>query len=300
MAIDTAQNKAKTGGQVPKPSHIKWSEAENSLADIRQTLGFVPAFMNNLTDQTLPGAWAEAQYIRFGTNTALDTKTKSLISLGIAAQIPCDRIGYFEERASLADGATRTEQLEAVLMAAITRHWSTVLNGSLMDKDKFRKEVDKVMQNVKKMMAETASNPPPEEMFLKKPTTADETYKDIENTLGLVPKFFLLFPKEAIGGAWSEFKGLQLNPYTELGGKQKELLGLAVAAQIPCEYCVYFHRSAALLNGATEEEIQEAIALAATTRHASTVFHGPNIDLASFKKDADQMIQNAGQRRLQS
>ena len=38
----------------------------------------------------------------------------------------------------------------------------------------------------------------------------------------------------------------------------------------------------------------------ALTRHWSTVFHGPNIDMVSFKKDADQILQNVGQRRLQS
>jgi hypothetical protein len=35
-------------------------------------------------------------------------------------------------------------------MAAITRHWSTVLNGSLIDEARFRKEVDKIVTNAKK------------------------------------------------------------------------------------------------------------------------------------------------------
>lgn len=141
---------------------------------------------------------------------------------------------------------------------------------------------------------------PPEEMFLINPETAEAAYVDIEKTLGLVPKFFSLFPKEGIAGAWSEFKGLQLNPYTALNGKQKELIGLAVAAQIPCDYCIYFHRSAATLNGATEREMNEAISLAALTRHWSTIFHGPLIDLATFKKEVDQMVQHKTEHRLQS
>ena len=32
-----------------------------------------------------------------------------------------------------------------------------------------------------------------------------------------------------------------LNPNSALSGKAKELIGLAVAAQVPCQYCIYAH-----------------------------------------------------------
>ena len=297
MAIETTQNKVNPGGQPQNKSQQKWIEAENALADIRQTFGFVPSFMNNYTDESLPGAWNETKALRFSAGTALEPKLKSLMAHAVAVQIPCDRILYFEERAALSEGASRQQQHEAVLMAAITRHWSTVLNGLQVDKKVFRKEADKIMEYVEQMMAEMIEAPPKQEMFLFKPSTADEAYRDIEQTLGLVPKFFQLFPKEGIAGAWSEFKGLQLNPFTELSGEQKELIGLAVAAQIPCDYCIYFHKSAAMLNGATERKINEAIALSASVRHWSAIFHGPHVDLTSFKKDADQMLLNMGTQR---
>src|SRR5262249_25939612 len=70
------------------------------------------------------------------------------------------------------------------------------------------------------------------------------TYRDIEQTLGSVPSFFKAFPESGIAGAWNEFKSLQLNPKTKLDSKTKELIGLAVSAQIPCQYCVYFHTAA--------------------------------------------------------
>ena len=303
MAINEKQtdNKIKTGVQTQKPirPNTKWKEVVSTIADIKETFGFTPAFINNIPEQSLPGTWIEMKNMRF-VDTALDTKLKGLIGLAVASQIPCEMISYFDQKATLADGATRQEQVEAVLMAAITRHWSTVLNGYQLDKDEFKKEADKIMSFVKKMMEESGGKMPPEEMFLFTPTNANDAYKDIEKTLGLVPKFFRLFPKESIAGAWSEFKALQLNPYTELSGKQKELIGLAVAAQIPCDYCVYFHRSAALLNGATESELNESVGLAATARHWSAIFHGPYIDFASFKKDADQMLQYSAHRRLQS
>lgn len=289
------QTENKKGVQVSgkNVSSSKWTEYENAKSDIKSTFGFVPTFMSSYTNQSLPGAWSAAKTLRFSPNTSLDLKLKGLIALGVASQTPCDRIGYFEERATVADGASQQEQFEAITMAAITRQWSTFLNGLMLDKNEFQKEVDKVISNVKKMMEETKKNPPTEEMFLFKPTTAEDAYKDIEKTLGLIPKFFQAFPKEGIAGAWSEFKALQLNPFTSLNGKQKELIGVAVAAQIPCEYCVYFHRNAAILNGATEQEIREAIAVSGLVRHWSTVFHGPLVDLASFRKDADQMLQFA-------
>ena len=95
---------------------------------------------------------------------------------------------------------------------------------------------------------------------------APSAYRDIETTLGSIPTFFKLFPEEGISGAWTEFKMVQLNPKTALSGKEKELIGLAVAAQIPCSYCVYFHTQAAKLNGATDAEIREAVAMAAISR----------------------------------
>jgi AhpD family alkylhydroperoxidase len=123
--------------------------------------------------------------------------------------------------------------------------------------------------------------------------SAQATYQDIERTLGSVPGFFRQVPEVAIGGAWAEFKGFQLNPKTALSGKTKELIGLAVAAQIPCQYCVYFHTAAAKANGATDEEIKETVAMAAVVRHWSTVLNGMQIDPATFKHETDAVLSAA-------
>jgi AhpD family alkylhydroperoxidase len=125
---------------------------------------------------------------------------------------------------------------------------------------------------------------------------AAATYRDIEATLGRVPGFFRLFPEEGIAGAWAEFKSVQLNPQTALSAKEKELIGLAVAAQIPCTYCIYFHAAAAKANGATDQEIREAVAMAAITRHWSTVLNGMQADLDAFKRDTDEVLRLAAQR----
>ncbi|WP_217571787.1 carboxymuconolactone decarboxylase family protein [Mesorhizobium sp. GbtcB19] len=120
--------------------------------------------------------------------------------------------------------------------------------------------------------------------------SATAAYKDIQATLGTVPDMFRTLPDVAVAGAWAEIKGVQLNPNTALNGKTKELMGLAVASQIPCQYCIYFHTLAAKANGATDEEIKEAIAMAAIVRHWSTMLNGSQVDLATFKKQTDDLF----------
>ena len=126
--------------------------------------------------------------------------------------------------------------------------------------------------------------------------SAQSTYQDIEKTLGMVPSFFKLFPETGIAGAWTEFKSVQLNPKTKLNGKTKELIGLAISAQIPCHYCIYFHTAAAKANGASDEEIREAVAMSAIVRHWSTVLNGMQVDLADFKRETDTVLRLAGEK----
>jgi len=122
------------------------------------------------------------------------------------------------------------------------------------------------------------------------------TYSDIEQAFGAVPSFIRAFPAEGVAGAWAEMKSLQLNPHTALSNKEKELIGLAVAAQIPCHYCVYFHTAAAKANGASDEEVREAVAMSAITRHWSTVLNGSQIDMDSFKRETDAALKYAGDK----
>ena len=126
--------------------------------------------------------------------------------------------------------------------------------------------------------------------------SAQAAYRDIEQTLGSVPGFFKAFPESGIAGAWAEFKSVQLNPKTSLDTKTKELIGLAVSAQIPCQYCIYFHTAVAKANGATDAEIREAVAMAAIARHWSTVLNGMQVDLAAFKHETDTVLKAAADK----
>jgi AhpD family alkylhydroperoxidase len=89
------------------------------------------------------------------------------------------------------------------------------------------------------------------------------SYWDIQQKFGMVPQFFDLFPKAQLPPMWKAYKDVHLNPDTALDAGTKHLIGLAVAAEAECSACVYFHSSAAMANGASFQEIQEAVAIGA-------------------------------------
>lgn len=125
---------------------------------------------------------------------------------------------------------------------------------------------------------------------------AEATYRDIQATLGVVPSFFKAYPEAGLPGAWAAFKNVQVNEATALNPKVKQLIGLAVSAQIPCAYCVYFHTEVAKAYGATPEELKEAVALAAISRHWSTVLNGNAIDMATFRKEVDTSLRMSAEK----
>ena len=119
------------------------------------------------------------------------------------------------------------------------------------------------------------------------------TLAEIQRTFGFVPDFVKGIPDAMLPSFWAGITGLEMNPATQLDGKTKELIGLAVASQVPCEYCVYFHTEAAKLNGASDEEIKEAIAMSGLTRLGSTILNGNQTDKAQFKADVQRIVDGA-------
>jgi AhpD family alkylhydroperoxidase len=82
-----------------------------------------------LPDQALKPLWEEYQAV-FNPNGALDGKTKQLIALGVASQIPCAYCVYATTKAAKAAGATDAQIKEAIATAALVRFNSAMLNGS--------------------------------------------------------------------------------------------------------------------------------------------------------------------------
>ena len=116
------------------------------------------------------------------------------------------------------------------------------------------------------------------------PSEAD-VMKDITQTFGGVPTFIKQLPKSALASLWLAERDLELNPNTALDAKTKALISLAVASQIPCQYCIWSDTMGARQAGATDQEIAEAVAMAGLTRNYSTLFNGLQVDFEQFKKD---------------
>ena len=121
--------------------------------------------------------------------------------------------------------------------------------------------------------------------------------KEITQTFGTFLTMFDAFPEHALAGAWETFKQLQ-SPENAISPINRELIRLAVASQIPCVYCVYFHTAAAKAFGATDAEIEEAVTHGAQTRHWSMVLQGTQIEFEEFKAEMDAamkyMSENSG------
>lgn len=109
--------------------------------------------------------------------------------------------------------------------------------------------------------------------------------------LGTVPVMMKVYPDHMRASAWEWFKASQSSD-GPIPAKYSELMSLAVASQIPCDYCVYAHTTMAKMLGATDAEIQGAVASAANTRHWSTVLNGADIPLEEFKEEWDDILEH--------
>ena len=113
---------------------------------------------------------------------------------------------------------------------------------------------------------------------------AEQAFKEIEATYGLVPSFMKMYPKQGIAGVWALTKAMEVETGA-LDAKTKSLINIAVAAQIPCRYCVWLDTKMAKDQGATDAEIAEAVVQAGLTRHWSAFLNGMQVDFETFKAE---------------
>lgn len=97
------------------------------------------------------------------------------------------------------------------------------------------------------------------------------------------------FPEQGVSAAWAEFQAIS-GPDAALEPRVTELIGLAVAAQIPCDLCVYYHEKAARAAGADDAQIKQAVAAAALTRQWSTMLQGSAYDMDAWQGQVDAMF----------
>lgn len=113
----------------------------------------------------------------------------------------------------------------------------------------------------------------------------EEIYKEMKESLGLVPGFFEDMPDDSLEMEWGLFKRYVLQEESKIPPKYRELIGIATAASKQCWYCSNFHTGVAKLHGATDEEIQEAVHLAKFGAGWSAYINGIIYDKERFLKE---------------
>ncbi|SDJ91122.1 carboxymuconolactone decarboxylase family protein [Natronorubrum texcoconense] len=116
-----------------------------------------------------------------------------------------------------------------------------------------------------------------------------QTQQEIEQTLGQVPSWMNQLAEPASDHSWGIFRDLTLGE-TELTPREKALIGVGVAAAVGCPYCSHFHREEARLAEVSDDELEETVTIAGTTRYFSTVLHGSEIDLDDFVDETDEIV----------
>ena len=112
--------------------------------EITQALGQVPGFLKDQPDAAIAAEWELFKRYELSDDTAIPPKYRELIGIAVAAATHCWYCSNFHSGVAQLHGATAEEIQEATLIAKFAMSWSTYLNGTLYDKDKFMKELGEI------------------------------------------------------------------------------------------------------------------------------------------------------------
>ena len=123
-----------------------------------------------------------------------------------------------------------------------------------------------------------------------------ETVREMEKAFGIFPGFFKGVPQDVLVQMWPIMKRYILGE-SKIPPKYREMIGLAVAATLKCPYCEIFHKGAAQMHGATDEELTEVAAIAGQTTFWSNVLHAQHYDINTFTKEFQAMGEQLSKKR---
>jgi AhpD family alkylhydroperoxidase len=123
-----------------------------------------------------------------------------------------------------------------------------------------------------------------------------ETQNDIQQAFGSIPGFFNGVPQDVLVQMWPVMK-TYIFGQTRIPAKYREMISLAVAATLKCPYCETFHRTAAKMNGASDEELAELGAIVGQVTFWSSVLHTMNYDMNTFMKEFQAMGEHFAKQR---
>lgn len=121
--------------------------------------------------------------------------------------------------------------------------------------------------------------------------TKQDVYKQMEQTLGVIPSFFKTVPESSLEMEWQLFQQVQMAEGA-IPNKYRELIGIAISAVTRCRYCAFFHTEMAKLNGATEAEIEDAVHFAKSSAGWSAYINGMQTDFEQFKGEVLQACEH--------
>lgn len=100
-----------------------------------------------------------------------------------------------------------------------------------------------------------------------------KTMHSMDN-LKKLPQFSILSP-EATSAFWAYDQAALADG--AIPKKYKELMAIVVALTTQCAYCIEVHREGAVKAGATEQELVEAVHVAAAVRAGGAITHGTHL-----------------------
>ena len=118
-----------------------------------------------------------------------------------------------------------------------------------------------------------------------------EVFHEMEQMFGQVPSMFKSIPDSTLDLEWNLFKSVHLEE-GPIPNKYRELIGIAISAATKCRYCAYFHTEMAKLNGATEEEIEDALHFTKSSAGWSAYINGLQLNYEDFTKETDKIVEH--------
>ncbi|AGB15535.1 alkylhydroperoxidase AhpD family core domain protein [Halovivax ruber XH-70] len=116
-------------------------------ADIEESLGFVPGFLDGLPEQALVNEWPTMKRFLFG-ESAIDPKVREFVGLAVAAAIGCEYCRHFHKGVAQLHGASEAELSELAFLASYTPRYSAMIQAQDYDVDTFYEEAEQIATHV--------------------------------------------------------------------------------------------------------------------------------------------------------
>ncbi len=124
-------------------------EYQDTLNDIKATLGIVPGFMKGLPEDVLVQDWPLFKKYT-GGQTAIPNKYRELGGLMVSANIKCPYCALFHTEMAKMNGATQEELSEVYFLASFTARWSAAIHAQQIDFDTFKDELQEIRAYLQK------------------------------------------------------------------------------------------------------------------------------------------------------